>query len=150
MKHERYVPIYEEDDLGAFEFLSIGKNGTVKKRIAFERTAIKDIYSLSLASIRNDGSLDFDDISDNGDRNKVLATVARAVEIYTTRYPKRLIYFKGNSPTRTRLYRMAIGLNLEELSQSFEIFAVVEGRTYPIPFQRNMEVMAFLIRRIIS
>jgi hypothetical protein len=147
MKYERYYSIYEDDDLGIFEFMSIGKNGVVRKRIEFAKTETKGVYSLAFGNVRVDGSLDDQDISDNGDRNKVLATVAGAVDRYTIRYPRRWIYFCGNTPAKTRLYRIAVGLNLEDLSKTFEIFAAVEGQENYIPFQKNMEIEGLLIRR---
>jgi len=53
---------------------------------------------------------------------------------------------KGLIPKeRTRLYRMAIGLNFEELSAKFDIY--VYGQNGIVPFSKNMEINAFLIKR---
>jgi uncharacterized protein DUF6934 len=147
VKYERYYPVYEAEDLSVFEFVSTGRAGMVRKRIVFAKTDVRGIYNLAFGNIRTDSSLDDEIISDNGDRNRILATVAQAIDIYTQRYPRRWIYFKGNSPGRTRLYRMAIGLNLRELSMNYEIMADVDGESDFVPFQRNMKVEGFLIRR---
>ncbi|WP_394367093.1 DUF6934 family protein [Pseudobacter ginsenosidimutans] len=56
----------------------------------------------------------------NQDRNKILATVAGAVYEFTAAYPDRVVYFSGSTPARCRLYRMAIGNNLNQLAL-FEI-----------------------------
>jgi hypothetical protein len=82
-------------------------------------------------------------VSDNGDRNKVLATVVKIVDAYMTQFPDRWIAFKGSTESRTRLYRMAIGLNLEELSVKFSIFGLV-GEKW-MPFAKDLNVRAFLI-----
>jgi len=59
--------------------------------------------------------------NDNKDRNKILATVAAAVYEFTSHYPDRFIFFVGSTPERTRLYRMALAINLDELNVDFEI-----------------------------
>ena len=46
---------------------------------------------------------------------------------------------------RTRLYRIAIGLNLDELSQIFEIYVYAEEGLKP--FCKDMEVNVFVIKR---
>jgi hypothetical protein len=42
---------------------------------------------------------------------------------------------------------MAIGLHLEELSLTYEIFAQMESEDQFIKFKKNMETNAFVIRR---
>jgi hypothetical protein len=93
------------------------------------------------------GEIDDYSITDNGDRNKILATIFDVVNTYTVRFPGRLIYFKGSTRERTRLYRIAIGLNFEELSQVFDIFVEIEEGDRFIPFRKNLEVEAFLVKR---
>gem|GEM_PF-3769863 len=70
---------------------------------------------------------------------------AQTVNKYTKHYPKRTIYFSGSTKSRTRLYRMPIGLNLEELSLTFDIYGVTANGI--VPFCKNLEVSAFLIKR---
>lgn len=84
-------------------------------------------------------------VSNNGDRNKILATVFKVVDNYTERYPDRWIYITGSTKERTRLYRMAIGINLDELSKTFEIYAISNGEL--VLFTKNMEISAFIIKR---
>lgn len=98
-----------------------------------------------LGDIDENGEIDDYSISDNGDRNKILATVANAVEIYLTKYPDRWVYFKGSTQERTRLYRMAVGLNFEELSLKYEIYA--ERKDGIAPFEKNSEVLGLLVKR---
>jgi hypothetical protein len=147
MKYDRYNSVYGAEDLSILEFMSTGRNGIVRKRIIFAKTETKGIYNLAFGNIGTNNSFDDGIISNNGDRNEILATVAMAVDKYTQRYPRRWVYFRGNTPARTRLYRMAIGINLKELSKRFEIFAEVDGEDEFVPFQRNMVVEGFLVRR---
>lgn len=145
MKYEVYNGIKITDDYSLFEFLSIGQNGTITKRIEFSPTEIPGVFNLSFGDVGANGEIDDTKVSDNGDRNKVLATVAFAVEIYLDKYPDRYIYFSGSTKERTRLYRMAIGLNLEELATKFEIYAELQNGI--VPFQKNMEILALIIRK---
>ncbi|WP_207515337.1 DUF6934 family protein [Longitalea luteola] len=119
MKYEVYTDIRKDAELRIFEFVSIGKFGAIRKRISFMPTSLPYVYNLAFGDINKDGEIDDISISDNGDRNKILATLAKVLDQYTYKYPERFIYFRGSTKERTRLYRMAIGLNLEELSESF-------------------------------
>ena len=147
MRHEPYTNLRAAEDFQVFEFESVGWHGTIRKRIAFMPTKMAGVYNLVFGDIGENGTLDIYATSDNGNRNRVLATVTKAVEIYTSRYPERWIYFSGSTRERTRLYRMAININLQELSEKFEIYAEVSGRNEFQAFNKNMPVEAFLIRR---
>jgi hypothetical protein len=145
MKYEVYEGIAVSADFSQFDFISMGKRGPIHKRVAFAITEMDNIHNLAFGDVAEDGEIDDLSVSDNGDRNKVLATVVNIVTSYTTRYPDRWILFQGSTDSRTRLYRMAIGLYLEELSIKFEIYAFVDELL--IPFCKNMKVSAFVIRK---
>lgn len=66
------------------------------------------MFNLAFGDIDTDGGIDDYHVTDNGDRNKILATVANAVDEFTRRYPMRWVYFRGSTEERTRLYRMAV------------------------------------------
>ncbi|MBX3254913.1 MAG: hypothetical protein KF862_12290 [Chitinophagaceae bacterium] len=145
MKYEIYKDIKVTDDYSIFDFISIGRNGNIPKRIEFMTTEMPGFFNLAFGDIDENGEIDDYSISDNGDRNKVLATVAYAVEIYLNKYPDRWVYFRGSTLERTRLYRMAIGLNLEELSLKFDIYA--EQKDGIVEFQRNIEAIGLLVKK---
>jgi len=145
MKHEMYSEYKYSDDYSVFDFVSIGKNGVIPKRIVFTETELDKVYNRAFGDINEKGEIDDCRKSDNGDRNKILGTVFNVVCIYTKEYPERWIYFKGSTRERTRLYRIAVGLNLEELSRKFEIYAFVQEELKP--FTKNMEINSFLIKR---
>lgn len=113
--------------------------------LVFEPVMNGSVYHLVFGNLVAENEIDDFSIDDNGDRNKILATVVRAVDEYTKRYPERTIYFRGSNAARTRLYRMAIGLNLEELTLTFDIYG--ETANGVVPFRKNLEVAAFLIKR---
>ena len=145
MKYEVYTEIEVTDDFDIFDFISIGRNGNILKRVAFTRTEHDKVYNLALGDVDEDNEINDYAISDNGDRNKVLATVASIVEAYTKKFPDRWIIFRGSTAERTRLYRMAVSLHLDELSGLYEIRGYVDGEA--IPFAKNMKINAFLIKR---
>jgi hypothetical protein len=145
MKYEVYREIEAMDDFSAFDFVSRGKNGDILKRVMFTVTDEKKIYNLAFGDVDEDNEINDHVITDNGDRNKVLATVVVIVEAYTRMFPDRWIYFRGSTTDRTRLYRMAIGLHLGELSSSYEIWALIDGRLEL--FSKDLKTNAFLIKR---
>ncbi|RAJ04068.1 hypothetical protein LX64_02945 [Chitinophaga skermanii] len=79
MQYEVYKDLYIRDNYTIFEFFSIGYK-VIPKRIAFIPTEYAEVYNLVLGDIDVDGEINDFSVSDNGDRNKVLATVAYAAE----------------------------------------------------------------------
>jgi hypothetical protein len=147
MKYEVYAEIKFKSDYSTFEFISEGHNGNILKRIEFVPTQWPGVYNLAFGDIKENGVLDDLMISNNGDRNKILATIVKVIESYTNKYPDRWIYFEGSTEHRTRLYRMAVSLHLEELSEMFEILADLNGNWEFVRFQKGLNIKAFLIRR---
>lgn len=103
------------------------------------------VYNLSFGNVTLDGEMSSYAVSDNGDRNKILATVAYAVEIYLEQYPDRYVFFTGSTDGRTRLYRMAVALNFTELSLKFDIYCQTDMGI--IPFQKNIPTTGILVKR---
>jgi len=145
MKFEAYEDIEVNDDFTVFGFISTGENGDIPKRVVFTKTKWNKVYSLSFGDVNEDDEIDYYSISNNGDRNKILVTIFNIAGDYTKRFPEHWISFTGSTTQRTRLYRMALGLHLEELSDIFKIYAYVDGKV--VPFVKNMKINAFLIKR---
>lgn len=147
MKYGYYECVKEDEMFNIFEFISVGHNGAILKRVLFTPTHLPNVFNLAFGDINEKGDIDDLKISNNGDRNKVLATILNIVDRYTNRFPERYVYFKGSTEQRTRLYRMAVGLHLEELSEIFEIYADVSGDLKFVWFRKELIVNAFLVRR---
>lgn len=77
MKLPRY-PLASSDKMMTFEFTSEGKNGLIHKIVKFQPTNLKGLYNLAFGD-KMLGSMEIDDkvISNNGDSEKVLATVVQ-------------------------------------------------------------------------
>lgn len=63
-------------------------------------------------------------ISNNADRDKVLATVASSVLDVMDHFGNVAIYAKGSTPARTRLYQMGLNANLKEIETIFDILGL--------------------------
>jgi len=78
-----------------------------------------------LGTIR-DGVIDYTETTDNGDRNKVLATIVHIAKIYSTNYPHQKIFIRGRNQITTRLYRGVINHEYQEIIKEF----IIQGGTY--------------------
>ena len=61
-----------------------------------------------------------------------------------------MVFFKGSTLGRTRLYRRAISVNLEELSETFTIFGAIKndfGNIISVPFKSNEDFFGFILKR---
>ena len=111
------------EQLSSFEFISEGPNGFIVKRVQFTLLNTKGVYNLAFGDKDpQSGTLNDLAVSNNGDSEKVLATVAGAVYIFCDNHPGSWIFITGSTQSRTRLYRMGISKFLEELSLDFAIY----------------------------
>ena len=102
------------------------------------------VFNLAFGDTCANGHVDDSIVTDNGDRDKIFATVAAAVNIFT----KRILIIGCSSPAAQILghaYRMAINKHLLELRQLYEIYTIINGK--PVVFHRRFTVNSFLIRR---
>lgn len=143
-KYERYS-IRTTDTLFTFRFVSQGPKGSIKKLVQYSETNLKDFYNLGFGDETEDGNLDDLVVSDNQDGIKILATVAETVYAFTYRYPDAWIYAEGSTPARTRLYRIGITTNLEEILAHFVVMGLI-GEDWEV-FTKNTNYTGFLITR---
>jgi hypothetical protein len=126
-----------------FDFASEGKKGRILKRVSFVEIEY-GFFNMGLGDVDdNTGQVNYISITDNGDRNKVLATVAEIVDELFTIYPQHTIYFKGTTESRTRLYQMAINHYLDELNSKFHILGELDDKM--TRFIKNTNYKSFLI-----
>ncbi len=145
MLQERYE-LKAEKTLMVFEFLSDGPRGEIPKLVQFSETNLKGFYNLGFGDkdLRT-GEIDDQVISNNGDSQKVLATVAATVYAFTEKYSGVWIYATGSTKARTRLYRMGITTNLTEILRDFELYGLRAGVWEE--FSKGTAYEAFLVRR---
>ena len=114
MNLEKY-PVVSDNDHRAYEFLSEGPNGTIKK-VVFYQEIDENIFNLAFG--------DWDEInqkiddgarSNNNDRDKVIATVASTIIDFMKYHPDATVVAKGSTSARTRLYQIGIFSHLQEI-----------------------------------
>ena len=145
MKYEVYAPTSVSDDFSTFDFVSYGKKGRIFKRVMFTPSEGVNLYNLAFGDLDEQEEIDDYVVSNNGDRNEVLATVASAVRLYLDMFPDRVVCFEGSTPGRTRLYRMAINVNLNMLSEQFDIYVSDDKSTEP--FNNNLTIIVFSVKK---
>ncbi len=86
-----------------------------------------DVYNLAFGDYDEETeSINDTVVTNNNDSQKVLATVASTLYVFTDKHPNVWIFAKGSNQTRTRLYRMGIAANLEEIIEDFEVYGLIE------------------------
>lgn len=124
-----------------FDFSSMGKR-IISKSIIYRETDIPGMYALALVDNHDDGSSDDTAVSDNGDMEKILITVFETFSVFFQRHPDTFVAFWGSTPSRTRLYRMAISHELPGITKTYNVWGVTE-QAYE-PFERNRPYIGFL------
>jgi len=144
------LPKYEltaEKSLMVFEFASVGTKGRIPKLIKFSETHLKDFFNLAFGDKSLDtGEIDDLSVSNNGDSERVLATVVSAVYAFTDKYREAWVYASGSTQGRTRLYRMGISKYLEDVTKDFEVYGLFENEWYD--FVNGKDFDAFVVRRL--
>lgn len=145
MHFERYSFTTERKHIN-YEFISEGQNGKIRKAIIFKLIDSKrEIYNLGFGDY-NEETNEVDDlsVSNNQDRDKILATVAAAVIDFSEKHPTATIIALGSTESRTRLYRMGIRKHFENISAIFDVEGFNNGWK---SFQKGHDYEAFSIKR---
>ena len=137
-----------EEEFKVYSFYSEGVKGLIKKMIVFSYTGESDIYNLGFGDYNSETkTIDDEVITNNGDSLKVLATVASTVYAFTEKYPNALVFATGSNNFRTRLYRMGITNNLEEIKIDFEVFGLRVDNNLWEEFISGEDYEAFIVKR---
>lgn len=144
MNLDRYE-YYASDTLLNFEFYSKGPNGSIKKVIRLSPRNINGTtyFNIGFGDYHDaTNSVSDQTISNNGDTNRILATIAQAVLDFMEYYPDMMVYAVGSTPARTRLYQIAITTNWEKINDTITVFGLKDGVWKP--FSKNINYEAFL------
>lgn len=143
MNEPFYKFSFSEDNL-SFSFKSEGKK-EIQKLVVFQKLNYGNYYQLALVDVLDDGTYTDNIVSNNGDRNQVLATVFRIISYFLRLFPDAIILFTGSTPSRTRLYQIAISSELESVSKLFQIKGF-DGKEFE-DFLPNKNYEAFYISK---
>jgi hypothetical protein len=128
-----------------YEFISTGPRGAVRKVVRFTQISV-GVFNLAFGDLEGEtGEIRDSVVTNNNDSRKVLATVAATVHDFTLQYPGVWIIAKGRTHSRTRLYRMGITNNWQEISMDFEVYGL-ESETWEL-FEPGRDYIAYLVRR---
>lgn len=128
-----------------YEFESIGPNGVIKKVARFTEIG-QNIYNFGFGDL-NEQTGDISDtvVSNNGDGDKILITVAGIIYDFTGVYDGVAVFIKGTTPSRTRKYQMGIARHWTEIQRFFDIWGL-KGTDWD-DFKPGEHYDAFLGRR---
>jgi hypothetical protein len=147
MNLERYTYLKRES-YKEYSFYSEGPRGRVLKVVRFARLSPKVTFCYNLSfgdwseRLQN---IDDRSITNNGDTEKVLATVAAIVIDFIAIFPQALIHAMGGNPARTRRYQMGINKMLEEIEEIFYVYGRIDDQWES--FRKNINYAAFMIQR---
>ena len=129
-----------------YDFISEGKKGEILKEVRYTETEFLNVWNLGFGDIDpKTGIINDKIISDNGDSEKVLATVAHTCIEFSKHFPEAMIFAVGSTPARTRLYQMGLTRNFNEISELFIIWGLLkEGWEI---FEKNKNYQALLVKR---
>lgn len=148
MKLNRYE-LKAGRNLTTFEFLSEGRKGKVIKVIQFQPMNIPNLYNLAFGDENLEtGELDDKVTTDNGDAEKVLATVVSAIYAFADQYPHVWVYATGSTEARTRLYKMGINKYFDIAETDFDIMG--EQQNEWEWYEKGKDYQAFAVRRKIQ
>jgi hypothetical protein len=145
MKYERY-DIKADGLRRKYEFVSDGPKGKVTKQILFiEYYRQPNVYILEFGDVNDDGKINNLVVTNNGDTQKILATVAFSVLKVLEAHPDKWVVFTGSTRSRTRLYRMGISKNLEEIKSEIDVFGFVANEWRA--FEAGTDYEAYIVRK---
>lgn len=147
MNLEKYLYTVSASAL-EYTFTSIGPHGRIKKIVRYYRERMGFFSYLSLVFgnvIEGAPEVDTLSVSNNGDRDKLLATVAATVFEVTARYPEIFVIAKGSTRARTRLYQIGVFGHFGLIAPLFVVFGLRNGRWRPA--RRNINYEAFAVIR---
>ncbi|MBD1427903.1 DUF6934 family protein [Sphingobacterium arenae] len=131
-----------------FEFESVGPKGKIKKIVRFSPQNANGItyFNLGFGDLDTETGIISDlSKSNNGDREKILTTIARIVLVFTEHFPDVMVYAQGSTPARTRLYQMGISGNIDEIQEILHVYGYTNGKWQLFETKVNYE--AFLVSR---
>ena len=146
MKAKAYTLEMGESGM-VFEFVSEGPRGLIPKIVIFSKMDDRGIYNLGFGDwdpVRQE--MDDHVRSNNGDAERVLATVVHTVVLFTAQFPDAVVYAKGSTDGRTRMYQMGLSKYLDNISEGFELYGLIDGNWEL--FEKGRTYEAFLAARI--
>lgn len=148
--HQAPYP-YDCDRTFKYTFVSVGRK-RISKAVIFSKTPLENVYNIGFGDLRHDGSIDDKVVSNNGDIAKVIVTITKIIQEFTTEHPNINVMFLGSDTIRTTFYQRILNTYYELFSKEFVITAIIKsGSGYDeVQFEPGFSIryFAFFIRKI--
>ena len=131
-----------------YEFFSEGPKGKIKKSIHYTKLDDADIPIHNLAfGDQNTATNSIDDliVSNNKDKDLVLATVAHTIDQFCSHHLDQYVFAAGSTPARTRLYQMGISRLWDQISVDFDLLGLKNHKW--LPFKYGINYDAFMVKK---
>lgn len=138
-----------------YTFDSEGPKGVITKRIHFSPLPPEYTQEFGFTNVYNLGFGDYDPLtgilddkanSNNGDRDKVLVTVAVAAIDFLRENPDITLYVTGSTKVRTRLYQIGVSQFYDTITSDYDVWGLEEDKGWEV-FERNTNYQAFVMRK---
>ena len=128
-----------------YEFESIGIRGTIRKVARFNLIDA-DIYNFGFGDLdETTGNISDTVVSNNGDDDMVLMTLASIIYSFTNVYNGFTVFITGTTASRTRRYQMEIGKHWDDIRKVFYLFGL--KKEVWEEFKRGENYSAFIAQR---
>ena len=115
--------LYATNDDSRYDFVSVGPKGLINKQVRFALLHDSGVYNLAFGNYNPATQLLNDQtVSNNGNLELVLATVAAAAYDVCRTHPGASIFVVGGTLARTRLYHSVITRYLDRLQTQFTVY----------------------------
>ena len=119
MNLEKY-PVKAKPGNKQFEFTSVGPKGQIIKVVSFQKIQ-QDYYNFAFGDMMKNGEINYNIRSNNGDRDKVLATIASVVPEFLKHHVNAEIFAEGETAAKTRLYQIGLNKHFREITYRYTI-----------------------------
>jgi hypothetical protein len=134
-------------DFSAFQFTSEEATGPTTREVRF-RQKTPDVYNLDIGDLSAKDELQPGLQNENRDINFLMTTLILIIELYTEKYPTRIIRLKGDTTEKARLYRKTLDKHVSAMSSFFEINLEKDRNFFrAIRHRESLDNIAFLVRR---
>lgn len=132
-------------DFSAFQFTNEEATGPTTREVRFLQKT-PDIYNMDIGNLPEKEELPPG--QGNGELNCLMTTLILIIELYTEKYPTRIIRLKGDTTEKARLYRKTLDKYVGSLSSFFEIHLEKDRNFFRALRQRDsVDNIAFLVKR---
>ncbi|MGC4035512.1 MAG: hypothetical protein QM764_06085 [Chitinophagaceae bacterium] len=107
-----------------YEFVSIGPNGQIKKRIEFTPLRKRNYFNVAFGDVMKNGRISDTVYSNNQDIVRIMATVVETMKDFLKENKAAKLVFTGSRDDRTAFYKNILGRYHKTLFANYTITAL--------------------------